>query len=220
MKRYLLLLLILVSCDIHSDYMTEPRPEYEWLWTENTIYFYFDDAKLPEETKEAIRAGADEISLKTNIEIIEVSKQSALEKLDNYVAIQGAPFSSGTTVGMQPGRNKMYFQYIDMEKVHIAIHEWGHELGLPHEQNMFYRDNDLLILWDNLYQSDNAFHQFELTDFSFNKTTIDFESIMLYPSDKYSQNGKPTMTKKDGTTWGLNTELSQGDINAINYLYP
>ncbi len=49
---------------------------------------------------------------------------------------------------------------------------------------------------------------------------FDFNSIMLYDSYAFSNNGEATMTKKDGTTFEENrTKLSNNDIQYIQYLY-
>ena len=42
---------------------------------------------------------------------------------------------------------------------------------------------------------------------------------MLYPSDAFSKNGQSTITKKDGTTWGVNYYLSAMDKEKIKEIY-
>ncbi len=49
---------------------------------------------------------------------------------------------------------------------------------------------------------------------------FDFNSIMMYSSDAFSKNGKPTMTKKDGNTWTAQRDsLSSQDIINIRKIY-
>lgn len=101
-----------------------------------------------------------------------------------------------------------------------AMHEIGHALGMIHEHCRRDRDNDLIVDMNNIVSKKK--HNYEkntgnllstigtsssswgdLTPNPIN-STIDFNSIMLYPSYGGSfakNNSKPIMTKKDGSTF-------------------
>lgn len=100
------------------------------------------------------------------------------------------------------------------------LHELGHILGLLHEQMRPDRDCYIDMHWENMdFLSRPQFHKFLSSSVKM-YGDFDFESIMMYSSDAFSNNGQPTMTKKDGTTFKANrTHLSDNDILYIQYLY-
>jgi len=49
---------------------------------------------------------------------------------------------------------------------------------------------------------------------------FDFKSVLLYPTNAFSRNGKITISKKDGMAYFANrSELSALDIRRVNLLY-
>lgn len=109
------------------------------------------------------------------------------------------------------GRSALYGTY---------LHELGHILGLLHEQMRPDRDCYVDIYWENMDCIDKLqFHKFLSSSVKM-YGDFDFESIMLYGSYAFSNNGKPTMKKKDGTTFMAQRDsLSANDIKYIQYLY-
>ena len=53
----------------------------------------------------------------------------------------------------------------------------------------------------------------------YTRGAFDFNSIMIYGSYTFSKNGKPTMLKKDGSTFFQNDVLSDLDRAWLNYFY-
>jgi len=100
-----------------------------------------------------------------------------------------------------------------------VIHEIGHALGLCHEQSRSDRDLYIRILWQNISPGmEHNFYQ-QISDGD-DIGPYDYESIMHYPSWAFSRNGQPTIQARDNAPIGQRDGLSQGDIVAINTLYP
>lgn len=128
------------------------------------------------------------------------------------------PNVSSSAVGKQGG-----WQFIKIWPTHgksIVMHELLHAAGIWHEQSRIDRDNFINVHLSCAPKS--RWHNFAV------KSPVDglpfgpfdFKSIMLYGSFTFSNNANcPTMTKKDGTTFGGNNVLSAGDIAGVNLLF-
>ena len=75
-----------------------------------------------------------------------------------------------------------------------AIHEIGHTIGLWHEQSREDRDHFISIKFENIEA--DALHNFiqHISDGD-DLGTYDYGSIMHYPKNAFSKNGKPTIVK-------------------------
>ena len=96
-----------------------------------------------------------------------------------------------------------------------CIHEIGHTVGLWHEQSRKDREAFVTINWASI--SENAKHNFDQhisdgTDLG----AYDYGSIMHYPANAFSKDGKDTiMPTKPGIGIGQREKLSDGDIQAV-----
>ncbi|MGB3183803.1 MAG: M12 family metallopeptidase [Cyclobacteriaceae bacterium] len=103
-----------------------------------------------------------------------------------------------------------------------TIHEIGHALGLMHEQQRADRDNWITINWNNIENGKEfAFETYIQRGIGgFEIGQFDFNSIMLYSSYAFSDNGLPTITKLDGSTFvGQRNGLSAGDLEITEQMY-
>jgi len=106
-----------------------------------------------------------------------------------------------------------------------VIHEIGHAVGLMHEQTRTDRDQYINIDFSNINNDwKDQYKTYDVLGRSgFQIGTFDYNSVMLYPSSvpeaRVGSNTSPQMTRKNGTTWGYNSYISQGDIDGVNYLY-
>lgn len=103
-----------------------------------------------------------------------------------------------------------------------AMHELGHAIGLLHEQGRPDRDQYINVNFNNILPEQRS--NFEvITVSSLRGPFMDFNSLMLYGSyNTFAIDyDKPTMTKKDGSTWNAQRSyLSDEDLNLISTKYP
>lgn len=99
-----------------------------------------------------------------------------------------------------------------------TIHEIGHAVGAWHEQSREDRDQFIKINFENI--EDGKEHNFNqhITDGD-DVGPYDFGSIMHYSATAFSKNGKPTIETLNGASIGQRTQLSNGDVEAVNYMY-
>jgi Astacin (Peptidase family M12A) len=106
-----------------------------------------------------------------------------------------------------------------------VLHEFGHALGLWHEQARPDRDQYVTSLTDNIEDGNES--QFELKDdpdVARANGPHDFGSIMHYSLKAFSKNKQPTIAVKNPTgvdieNIGQRTALGPGDILALADLY-
>ena len=193
------------------------NPDFKW---PNGIVYYKFDSAISKTTKEHIQQAMDEWKQSTS-KIITFTERTSQK---NYIKLL---YGDGnySSVGMRGGEQILSISKYDSNKG-TALHEIGHALGLIHEQQRRDRDEYININWDNI-QSDKK-SNFKIWEEShavikyIPDVLFDYKSIMLYPSYNsfaidYS---KPTMTKKDGSTFNAQrNNLSYIDIVAIYDIY-
>ena len=129
--------------------------------------------------------------------------------------------SNASFIGRKGGRQ--IINLASNQHPSVAIHEIGHAIGLFHEQSANNRDNFITINYSNIRPE--AAHNFnKVTTNYYSIGSIDFNSIMLYPSYVFDYSMVydifvPTMTKKDGSTWSDNSVLSDLDRKWANTFY-
>ena len=98
------------------------------------------------------------------------------------------------------------------------IHEIGHAIGLIHEHSRKDRDEYILIKEENILPGKE--HNFRKINNLVQTNGFDFNSIMSYPSDAFSKNGKATITRLDQTEITVTSRtLQEDDIQVINDIY-
>lgn len=105
---------------------------------------------------------------------------------------------------------------------HEIAHEVMHALGFTHEQNRIDRDRYVKLNPENI--EPDKLTNFEKLPQEFMQASggadFSFNSIMIYPPDMFSSNGRPTMTSLvNGETIAPSEKLSEQDISRLNRVY-
>lgn len=186
--------------------------EFKKRWPGGVVYYSIDPA-LPANKQAWVTGAISHWETNTKLTFVARTTQA------NYVYFTpGSGCSS--SVGMTGKRQNITLGNCSLGS---TIHEIGHAIGLLHEQSRADRDDYIIINTDNI--EDGKEHNFQTyveRGLTGGETgALDFGSIMMYPSSAFSSNGKPTITKLDGTTFTAQRNgLSAGDLTGIKYLYP
>ncbi|GEM_PF-1350201 len=180
-------------------------------WTNGIVYYKISYPEREARIKEAM----DHIALRTKIRFLERTSQG------DYVEFIVSPdlgVSSSQQIGREGGRN--YLKISPNAGKGVIVHEILHALGVFHEQSRSDRGNHININYENMNNNTQTYHQFNIMPGSVAGGSFDFQSIMMYGSYFFSNNGLPTITKLNGDTIReQRVGMSVGDVNGINGLY-
>lgn len=162
-----------------------------------------------------IQAGMDHIEEKTSIRFVQYTNENS------YVQFQDGTGCSSYVGDLDSGAQK-----VELKKrgnggycttMGIVAHELFHALGVFHEQSRSDRDQYVTINYANITAGYS--YNFDVATGAEDIGAYDYSSIMHYGTHAFSSNGQPTITVPAGVTIGLRSELSQGDITTMQYMY-
>lgn len=184
-------------------------------WPDNTLYYSIDSA-MNAKARQAITDGMAMISTRSAIRFVARTNQS------NYVNFM-AGSGCWSYVGMIGGKQDLSLG-AGCEYGYVVAHEIMHALGWQHEHQRADRDEYLRINVANIISG---------MEYNFDKLpanradafgAYDFNSLMHYDAYAFSSNRQPTMVPISSSvalnSFGRATNLSTGDIAAINHYYP
>ncbi len=180
-------------------------------WPDGVVpYQLATDLAAPQRVRDAIAHWAEETPLRF---VERVSKNA--NAYPDYVSFENGD-GCMSYVGRQGGKQEVWLAAACTTG--NAIHELGHTVGLWHEQSRADRDQYVEVHLENVVETmlDN-FDQ-HVTDGD-DVGPYDYGSIMHYPRDAFSRNGRDTIVPKGGQAIGQRVELSGGDVDAVRALY-
>lgn len=182
---------------------------------------YANETQLSPYTKSIIQAALQHWEAKTNVRFYNATGQPTHDDKYNF-DYPYIYFCNGTGNNSYVGRigGKQVLHLAPFQTMGIAAHEIGHAIGLYHEQSRNDRDSYVTVNLSNV-KSEAKGNFDRITKNYYNMGGFDFSSIMLYSSYDFAiDSSKPTMTKKDGSTFvGQRNGLSDGDRRFPNYFY-
>lgn len=185
-----------------------------------TMVRYTFASNLNDFQKRAIKDAINTIERETNARFYDANGKPTKDPTYGfdypYIEFNYHPSKNNSSVGRIGGKQIININvFID----NVIIHEICHALGMYHEQCRSDRDEYINIDYSNIEES--AHHNFSVEGKNFYRIGhMDFQSIMLYDSYAFAKDySKPTMTKKDGSTFTGGFQLSEGDKKFINRFY-
>ena len=198
-------------------------PDSSFLWT-NGVMAYEIDSSLPDQARvvDAIKHIEDN----TAIRFIKRTSANASSQ-PNYVQIisNGNESWSSSKIGMRGG--KQLIKFSDRHSWKILVHEFGHALGLYHEQSRSDRDDYVEIKWSNIPDGPPPEGEkdwtgnFKMKSSAADYHDYDYDSIMHYGPKSFARDrSKPTIVPlRPGVTIGQREGLSYGDRLALAKMY-
>ena len=181
-------------------------------WPRGVVY-YVVSGTLSESMQNKVYTAMDVMRVNTNNTINFMPRTTE----ENYVTFQAAR-GNGSFVGRKGGEQAI--KLAATASMGNVLHEICHTLGFYHEHQRQDRKKHIKILTENIRPDhvDNflAYSAAAGSDLG----AFDFGSIMMYGSQAFSANGRPTITKLDGSEFTQQRRaLSDGDKAAIQQMY-
>lgn len=181
-------------------------------WPEGIIYYEMNDLNLYLTVVRQVLRAMEEFNSKTNVKFVRRTNQ------ENYLTIRNS-FQNISFVGM--GVNGRQLVGLTNQATYGDIlHSLGHATGLHHEINRSDRDEHVKILWDNIRNK----HTYRIHRWVVPSGPFDINSVMMHDSyNNFSVDPtKPVIVRADNdeTFKVQRSHLSEGDITAINTIYP
>ncbi|VFJ12896.1 M12 family metallopeptidase [Candidatus Nitrosocosmicus franklandus] len=192
-------------------------PGSQFRWPNNTVPYEIDGA-LPNQQR--VTDAVSHIQSRTGVRFI-MRNSSNASSFPDYIRFERRD-GCWSYVGRQGG--KQIISLADGCGTGSTIHEICHALGCWHEQSREDRDTFIRINWENIQDANRHNFNQHITDGD-DVGQYDYCSIMHYPATAFSKNGQPTIQvlRTDlpcGAAIGQRNGLSDGDIAAINLMYP
>lgn len=181
-------------------------------WPNGVVYYRFSD-RLPAYMRERVLRAMAAWERRTIIRF-----EHAGPNRSAFVLI--VPFDKPycrANIGYTGSRTHMWLN--DVCSVGLIKHEFGHTLGLHHEQSREDRNEHVQILWDNIKAGMKGnFYRYR---FGRDVGPYNVDSIMQYSSFAFSRNGRPTIVRRDdGKPFGgYRTKIHDLDARGINQIY-
>lgn len=198
-----------------------PRPLSTFIttnfWPNGQVAYEFD-ANVSAANRTSMRNAMNEWEAVANVTFTQCASNNCG---GDYIHVQSST-ANNSAVGRQGGEQIINIVSWDMR--FRQAHELGHALGLYHEQSRTDRDTYVTINWDNI--EDGKEGNFELEAGSGRYGPYDFDSVMHYGRDYFSNNGLDTITVKPpwNAQWqnaiGQRDHLSDMDQLTMSFLYP
>ena len=191
------------------------RTGERYRWKNNTVPYDFGP-NVSDRVIDMVHDALDHWEENTHIRFVFRDASNA-DQYPNYVRVIDDERACWSQVGMRGG-----MQRLNVHRVcgfGSTVHEFGHVLGLWHEQSREDRDQFVTINWDNIEEEFS--HNFDQHIHDGDDIgPYDYDSIMHYGRFAFSINGQPTITPLQPVIIGQRRGLSDLDIAAINQLYP